>query len=483
MLGRTFATTFGLTLALTTSVCGIPAEPDPPDLLEDQAPLDLEHPHPIEPRAFLKTAFRSTIEAAVRQPITTFRLGRATYWHRGLAFVQDNVPLPLSLPHRPPPSPGSPEFEQHLDRLGLPKAIPGELSYYVGGDSFFSEFEKQIASAKEAIDVQVFIFDNDDVSVHYADLLRRRAKVLPVRVLLDDLGSTFAHGRIPPGGLPDGFVQPKDIGKYLDLDSPLQVRQSLNPWLVTDHTKLMIFDHEQAYLGGMNIGRESRRHWHDLMVGVRGPIVAHLNHDFDKAWEKNGPRGDWTLFEQSPAPAHDENAEGIPLRILRTDAVEGRAEVLHAMEQAIRGSNERIWIETPYFASDGIAKELQLAALRGVDVRVILPNRANHGIMDAGNVVTARYLIQAGAKVYHFPGMTHLKALVCDGWATVGSANLDTISLRINRELNLAYSDPKLVQGLVEKVFVPDLAASKLLTLEDTKLFLGPLIESIADQL
>lgn len=483
MLLRPLASLLGLSLALTLSSPAGPQAPEAATHTKGTLPRNLEHPdHPMEPRVFLKTAFRSTIEAAIRQPITTFRLARATYWHRGLVFVQDNVPLPFSLPHRPPPSPGSPEFEKHLDRLGLPSALPGKLSYYVGGTSFFREFEKQLAAAKDSIDLQVFIFDNDDVSVRYADLLRQRARDLPVRVLLDDLGSTFAHGRAPPGGLPEGFIQPKDIGKYLDRDSPLQVRQSLNPWLVTDHTKLMIFDQAHAYLGGMNIGRESRHHWHDLMVGVEGPIVAHLTHDFDRAWEKNGPRGDWTLFEQSPAPEL-EDAPGIPLRILRTDAVEDRAEILHAMEQAIRGANERIWIETPYFASDGIAKELQLAALRGVDVRVILPDRANHGIMDAGNIVTARHLLQSGVKVYHFPGMTHLKALVCDGWATVGSANLDTISMRINRELNLAYSDPKLVQELVEQVFEPDLKASKLLTLEDTKLFLGPLIESIADQL
>jgi cardiolipin synthase len=79
--------------------------------------------------------------------------------------------------------------------------------------------------------------------------------------------------------------------------------------------------------------------------------------------------------------------------------------------------------------------------------------------------------------------MTHLKAMICDGWATVGAANLDTISLRINRELNLSFSDPRLVQALADSVFVPDFAASKPLKLEDTKRPLAPLIETIADQL
>ena len=153
------------------------------------------------------------------------------------------------------------------------------------------------------------------------------------------------------------------------------------------------------------------------------------------------------------------------------------------MRQAIRGAQSRIWIEMPYFSSDIIENELESAAARGVDVRLILPDRANHEIMNAGNLVTARNLMKAGVRVYHYPGMTHLKAMICDGWATVGSANLDTISLRINRELNVSFCDPDLVTELAELVFERDFKVSRLLTPGETKLKFAPLIESIADQL
>lgn len=103
--------------------------------------------------------------------------------------------------------------------------------------------------------------------------------------------------------------------------------------------------------------------------------------------------------------------------------------------------------------------------------------------MDAGNSVIARNLLKAGVRVYHYPGMTHLKAMVCDGWATVGSANLDTISLHINRELNLSFSDSTLVSELVTRVFEPDFQKSIPLTIEDIDLKFAPLIESITDQL
>lgn len=438
------------------------------------------------PRDFLRTALRSTAEATLRQPYSTLRLAKAMFWRRGLALLTDNnVPVPpLALPQAAPPEPGTPEFAQHLDRLPLPKARSGTLDFFVGGPAFFDEFEQQVGNAKESIAIQVFIFDNDDVSVRCADLLRERARDIPVRVLIDDLGSTFAHTRRPPGGFPPDFVAPADIGTYLTRDSSLQLRQSLNPWLVTDHTKLLIFDNRTTFLGGMNLGRESRQHWHDLMVRVRGPIVPALVQQFEAAWRKNGPRGDLALLDE-PVPLPDEppEAEGVPLRILRTDAVQGRDEILTAMMHAIRGARSRIWIETPYFAMDRIERELEAASERGVDVRLILPNRANHGIMDAANYAAARNLLESGAQVFHYPGMTHLKAMICDGWAIVGSANLDTISLRINRELNLSFDDPALVRELVEQVFEPDFEASKLLTVEETRRALGPLFESLADQL
>ena len=439
----------------------------------------------IPQRAFLKTAFRSSIGAIARHPITTYRLGKVMSRQRGAVLLGANLPLqaPLADPLAAPPQPGSEEFEAHLDKLGLPSSLAGELSYHLGGAAFFSAFEEALAAARTSVDIQVFIFDNDDVGVHCADLLRARAEDIPVRVIIDDLGSTFAHGRQPPSGLPAGFKQPRDIGEHLvQGNSRVELRETLNPWLVTDHTKLHLFDREIAFMGGMNFGRESRHEWHDLMVSVRGPILSALSRDFDHTWERNGPHGDLALFARKK-PLSIADGPGIPLRILRTDMVNARSDILLAMRQAIRGARERIWIEMPYFSSDLIENELEVAAGRGVDVRLIIPDRANHGIMDAGNFVTARNLLKAGVKVYHFPGMTHLKAMICDGWATVGSANLDTISLRINRELNLSFSDASLVDELASLVFEPDFRASRPLTIEDTKLNLAPLIESIADQL
>jgi len=234
----------------------------------------------------------------------------------------------------------------------------------------------------------------------------------------------------------------------------------------------------------MNMGREYYSEWHDLMVKIEGPIVASLSREFSRAWRKAGPWGDLAMLRrprivETPAAVNG----GIPLRLLRTDAAAGQDQVMKATLLGIRAARKRVWIETPYFADDDIAREVETAARRGVDVRVILPARGDSTIMDAGNLGTSRGLIEAGAQVYRYPKMTHMKVVLCDGWAQVGSANLDMLSMRINRELNLAFSDPAAIRELERKVFLPDFRASRHIRHEETTVPVAPIAEAVADQL
>jgi cardiolipin synthase len=432
----------------------------------------------------LATTLRATAVSTVRQPYTTVRTGLAVLWHRPLGIVSGNVPLPKDLLPQPPEVPGTEEFERLLDQKRLPHRESGKLTWLVDGPGFFPEFDRQLAAAKQSVRLQFFIYDNDDVAVKYADRLKAKAETVPVHVLFDDLGSTFAHTAAPETPRPDGFSPPADIASYLTKGSKVQVRRSLNPWLVCDHTKLLVFDHRVAMLGGMNMGREYYSEWHDLMVKVEGPVVASLSREFSRAWRKAGPWGDLAMLRrprifEPPAPVNG----GIPLRVLRTDAAAGQDQVLKATLLGIRAARKRVWIENPYFADDDIAREVAAAARRGVDVRVILPARGDSTIMDAGNLGTSRGLIEAGAKVYRYPRMTHMKVILCDGWAQVGSANLDMLSMRINRELNLAFSDPAAIRELERKVFQPDFRASQHIRHEETTVPVAPIAEAVADQL
>jgi cardiolipin synthase len=405
-------------------------------------------------------------------------------WHRPRELVNGNLPVDLIPQAAVAEAPGTPEFERLLDRQRFPRAESGTLKWLVDGPGFFPELDRQIAAARQSIHIQVYIFDNDDIGVRYADVLKRRAAEVRVRVLFDDLGSAYAHTAPPQALGPGGFVPPPDMLVYLEHESQIRARRILNPWLVGDHTKLLVFDEHSAILGGMNIGREYYSEWHDLMVRVEGPVVGTLAREFNRAWRKAGPAGDFALFRKPavlrrPKPV----TGGIPLRVLRTDPAEGRHDILEASLLAIRGARRRIWIENPYFASDDLAAAVAAAARRGVDVRLIIPAKGDSPLMGAGNLATANDLIRAGAKVYQYPKMTHLKVMVCDDWASVGSANFDTLSMRINRELNLAFSDRATVRELEQQVFLPDFRRSRRVRLAETENPSNRLAETIADQL
>ena len=240
-------------------------------------------------------AFRATAVAAVRQPFTTARLGIANLWHRPQVAVTGNLPQSAKPAPRLPEAPGTSQFEQLLDREKFPQAESGSLLWLVDGKQFFPELDRQIATARRSIDVQFFIFDNDDIAVRYADKLKNRSHQVPVRVLADDFGSTFAYSA-PPGTLAStDFKPPANMFSYLEDGSEVKARRILDPWLTCDHTKLVVFDGSTAIIGGMNIGREYYSEWHDLMVRVEGPVVATLQREFDRAWRKAGPMGDFAI--------------------------------------------------------------------------------------------------------------------------------------------------------------------------------------------
>lgn len=435
-------------------------------------------------QALGRTILRATTVATLRQPVTSTKTGLAIIWNRSKQLVRSNITLhdePKDLPWQ---RPGTPEFERLLDRKGLQRTFPGKLEYLIDG-AFFDAYQREVAKARHHVDVQIFIFDNDDIGVHCADQLKRKSNQpeTRVRVMFDDLGTSFASGTAPETPAPRGFTPPADMADYLEKNSKVRARRTLNPWLMADHTKLLLFDRQVAMLGGMNLGREYKSEWHDLMVRVEGPITAPLQREFNRAWRKAGPWGDFALFRTPERWRPASTTGGAPLRILRTDAAEGRQEILAASLLAIRASKRRIWIENPYFASDEIKDAVCSAAKRGVDVRVILPSRGDSNIMDHGNLASAGRLLECGVKVFRYPKMTHMKVMLCDDWATLGSANLDTLSLHINRELNLAFNDPALIRELENKVFRPDLKRSQPVNRSEVGRWFSPIAESIADQL
>ncbi len=407
-----------------------------------------------------RVVFRSHFLTVLRNPVTTLRrlIGQGedalvSLLRRGPREVNPDAPLHEG------PGMDLEAWEQRLDRITRSRNYPGRLELLVGGEEFFPDLIEHIHGARKGVDIRTYIFDRDEYAVRIADLLRERSEQVRVRVMMDDLGSLMAGLTPPPGGHPRDFRPPADIARYLSRGSQVEVRRVGNPWLTGDHVKLTIVDEETAWVGGMNYGAEYRWHWLDMMARVEGPIVRRLQQEFHKAWAHAGPAGDLGYLVQSlriPRLTREQRRgeeDMVPLRPLVTRS--GQREILRAQLEAINRSRSYIHIVTPYFTEPDIINALVSARARGVDVHVILPGEGNHNIMNSANLFTANRLIEAGVRVHAYPGMSHVKAAVYDGWASFGSANFDRLSFKVNQELNLATSHPAAVEALQMRLFDP----------------------------
>lgn len=429
---------------------------------------------------------RSHVFSALRHPLTmTNRLfwlathSGAVLLPRGMSAASGAPPLGAGDGMDPD------EWERQLDALVGPEQYRGSMKPLIDGEAFFVALVQAIQDAQESVEIRLYIFDSDDYALRLADLLKERSREIRVRVLVDRFG-TLAAAQVPSRSpYYSGRKPPLSIADYLRKDSAIEVRVVNNPWLTSDHTKVIVVDGGKAFVGGMNIGREYRYEWHDLMVEVEGPIVGRLRKDFEKRWAHTGIGGDLAFavatLKEEPHVGQTDAPDFMTIRPLYTRT--GDPQILRAQLAAIRRAKSRIYIQQPYVSDDAVIAELIRARQRGVDVRVILPTRNDSGFMNSANLIAARAFLNSGVRVYGYPGMTHVKAALYDGWACVGSANFDKLSLRINQETNLATSDPRFTERLRRDLFEADFARSREWTEAQPVRWNDYIAEFIADQL
>jgi cardiolipin synthase len=351
------------------------------------------------------------------------------------------------------------EWEDTLDQITGRPSSSGTIEYLIDGEEFFTRLIDTVTSATESLLVRTYIFDNDDYAQKISILFKRRSNEgLEVKVLLDGLG-TIVSTVEKQETLPDGYEGPASVRKFLEHESRVEVRQATNPWLTGDHVKTIIVDETIAFTGGMNIAREYRYDWHDLMMELHGPVVQVILNEFDRAWVHAGLLGDIGLFFQNlKQDRNSGRGAGYPIRILFTRA--DNPEIFEAQRRAARESKNHIYVENAYFTDDAMLYELAKARRRGVDVRVIMPLVTDRGAITRNNALAANAMLEHGIRVYVYPGMSHVKAAVFDGWACLGTANWDRLSFRINKELNVSTSHSSTVDELRERLFELDFARS-----------------------
>jgi cardiolipin synthase len=309
-----------------------------------------------------------------------------------------------------------------------------------GPDTFAALFEA-IESAQTFICVQFFIVRNDDLGRDLQQrLIRKAAAGVKVYFLYDEIGSFW---------LPRRFVA--ELRKAGVQAKPFNTRRGwLNPFQINfrNHRKVVIADGEVAFVGGHNVGIEylgkSRRfgHWRDTHVEVRGPAVAAIYWSFMQDWH-------WATGEILPLPPvgaarGTAEGEGRAIVIPTGPAIEVSACSLMLLA-AISAAKKRVWITSPYFVPDETVYDaLQLAAMRGVDVRIMLPARPDHLLVYLSSFSYLASGEAAGVKFYRYrAGFLHQKVfLVDDDLGAVGTANLDNRSMRLNFEITVLIAEP-----------------------------------------
>jgi len=353
-------------------------------------------------------------------------------------------------------------WEVYLDEATRP-STRGTIDIVVDGEEFFTRFADAVNAARESVSLRMYIFDNDDFAVSVGEMLKRRSNEgIDTKVLLDGIGTIISTVE-EQDNLPADHKPPRSVRAFLESDSNVDVRQTQNPWFTGDHVKSAIIDGQIAFTGGMNIAREYRYDWHDLMIELRGPVVDVMQHEFDKAWAHAGLMGDlaYARVALRGAPVVADEG-GYPVRTLFTRTE--NAEIYRVQRKAIQRARNYVFVQNPYFTDDVMLFELARARKRGVDVRVIIPLETDRGPITRNNALAANALLRNGVRVFIYPGMSHVKAALYDDWACLGSANWDRWSFYLNKELNIATSEPSVVRSLREDLFEKDFAAAVELT-------------------
>lgn len=329
---------------------------------------------------------------------------------------------------------------------GLPFTRGNQLHLLIDGDQTFEAIFKSIESARRYILVNFFIVKNDRIGQRFKDALIARARAgVKVYFLFDEFGSIKLAGTYL-SELADAGVECRSFGVNRHWWSRLQIN-------FRNHRKTVVTDGKEAFLGGLNVGDEYLGrdlrfgHWRDTHLRLRGPCVQAIQLVFLEDWNWVAPTWPDLHWDSHEEPANQVAA------ILPTGPADPADSWQLVVAEAANSSRERLWIASPYFVPDqGVLTALQAAAIRGVDVRILIPEKADHLMVWLAAHTFFDETIPYGIRILRYQaGFLHQKAmLVDDRYAFIGTANLDNRSFRLNFELTAVSTDARFVTEVEE---------------------------------
>jgi cardiolipin synthase len=373
-------------------------------------------------------------------------------------------------------------FDIHLavqeEIVGSPLTAGNKVTLLQDGPTTYRAMMAAIDAARDHINMETYIFEDDEVGQRFAEaLIRRQQEGVQVNLIRDSVGTLYTpaafFARLTGAGI--NVLEFNPVNPLATVSAGWDVNER-------DHRKLLVVDGRVAFLGGVNISsvysggsfsQASKKPpggnlpWRDTHLQVEGPAVAELQKLFIETWRKQkgkplAPRG------YLPPPEFRGNEV---MRIIGSSPDEPYSLIYATLISALHSAVTEIWITNAYFVPDPqLVTALKDAVARGVDVKLILPSSTDSWLVFHAGRANYTELLEAGVRLYERrDALLHVKAAVIDGvWSTVGSTNLDWRSFLHNEEVNAVVLGTGF-GGKMQEAFRADLAKSDEVTLEKWK--------------
>lgn len=369
-------------------------------------------------------------------------------------------------------------FDRHLALaeaiVGSPLTVGNKVILLQDGPATFQAMFTAIGNAKDHINMETYIIEDDEVGNRFADaLIEKQAQGVQVNLIYDSVGSINAPREF--------FKRLTDGGVKVVEFNPVNPLTAKKGWDVNqrDHRKLVIVDGRTAFLGGINIssvhssgssGHRSRPRpaggaaWRDTHLQVEGPVVGEFQKLFLATWEKQ--KGETLAPREFFPPLGNKGKEVV--RAIGSSPDEAYSLIYATFISAINSARTSVHLTNAYFVPDlQLLAALKDAVQRGVDVKIILPGKTDSWLVFHAGRSYYSELLGAGVKIYERrDALLHSKTALIDGvWSTVGSTNLDWRSFLHNDEVNAVILGQEF-GAQMRAIFETDLASSNPITPE-----------------
>lgn len=342
-----------------------------------------------------------------------------------------------------------------------------DIQVYFAGEEFFSDLKKEITNAKKFINMEYFIFQFDGIGKEIADLLIKKAKEgVEVNLIID--GVNLANYKLK------SYFKNTGVHLYLFFRTYIPIFNIRINY--RDHRKVTIIDNRVAFVGGMNIGDEylgkgKIGYWRDTSVKIYGDIVSTFEKEFyfSMSIVKNKFLKDEKTSNEISLKYEEE--DNVYMQVISSGPNYEFPAIRDNYIKLIQEARKSVFIQTPYFVPDDLLLDtLKSAVLSGIDVKIMIPNKADHPFIYWINQYYVAELLRLGANIYRYEnGFIHSKTILVDEEVvSIGTCNFDYRSFYLNFEINLNIYN-KDVANSFKTQYYKDIAISKKLTFADFK--------------